>query len=154
MNNYSIYKDLFEVFSQEINTNTKLIIALICFICVNLVVTLLNIYSQNRLKNKEKKIFSFNLKEKRRIEILEILYNMMERLSNFDGKENHEIFLNDIKEFELYVNTNKLFISKSIQKIITEYSDYQKNVLVDFRKKSYEFEIKTFNKFYNCFNQC
>lgn len=151
MNDYSALKDLFEIFSNEITTNSKLTITLICFIVVNLGVTLLNIFSQNRLKNKEKKIYSFNIKEKRRIEILEELYNKMENLSNFDGKERSDQFLQQIKEMEAYTNKNRLYLPKPIQKITNDYSDYLKNVLTDFRKKNYEFEMNVFNKYCKLF---
>jgi hypothetical protein len=151
MNDYSALKDLLEIFSNEITTNSKLAIALICFIGINLVVTLLNIFSQNRLKNKEKQIYSFNLKEKRRIEILEELYTKMEDLSNFDGKERSDEFLQQIKEMEAFTNKNRLYLPKQIQKITNEYSDYLKNVLTDFRKKNYEFEMNIFNKYCKLF---
>lgn len=151
MNNYTVYKDLLENFGKEINTNSNLTFALICFISLNLIVTIMNIFSQNRLKNKEKKIFSFNLKEKRRIEILEELYNKMENLSNFDGKERSDEFLLQIKEMEAFTNKNRLYLPKQIQKITNEYSDYLKSVLTDFRKKNYEFEINVFNKYSKLF---
>jgi len=152
MNNVSIIKDLFEIYSKDIQNNTKLLIALIVFISINLIVTFINIYAQIKLKNKEKKIYSFNLKEKRRIETSEELFKMLDELTFFDGKNTNDSFLTKIQTLERYVSSNKLYISKDVQSIVQDYNDYFKSVLTDYRTKDYAKEIEFTKCFCNIFN--
>jgi len=152
MNNVTVIKDLFEIYSKDIQNNTKLLIAMSIFILINLIVTFVNIWAQVKLKNKEKKIYSFNLKEVRRIEISEKLYNQLDNLTFFDGKNNNEIFLIKIQELEKFVSSNKLYISKNVFKNVQGFSDYFKSVLVDYRKKDYAKEMELTENFCNIFN--
>lgn len=152
MNNISAIKDLFEIYSKDIQSNSKLLIALIVFISINLVVTFINIWAQINLKNKEKKIYSFNLKEKRRIEILEELFKQIDNLTYYDGKENNEIFLSKIQSLEKYVCANRLYIPKNIYKTVQDFNDYFKCYLTDYRKKDFASEMKLTEDFCNIFN--
>ncbi len=152
MNDYSALKDILEIFSNEVSTNSRLAIALICFIGINLIVTILNILSQNRLKNKEKKIYSFNIKEKKRIEISEELFLQLDNLTFYNGKDDNDVFLNKIQILERYVTSNRLYISKSIFSNVEEQCDYFKSVLGDYRKKNYAKELEFTKNFCNIFN--
>jgi hypothetical protein len=73
MNNFGILKQLIESYSKDIALNNKLLVALIVFISINLITTIINIISQHRLKNKDKKIISFKIKEEKRILIFEAI---------------------------------------------------------------------------------
>lgn len=152
MNNVSVIKDLFEIYSNDIQNNTKLLIALSVFILLNLIVTLTNIYAQVKLKNKEKRIHSFNLKEKRRIEVAEELFRQLDLLTFYDGKSDNEEFLLGIKDIEKYVSANRLYISKNVLTIIQDFADYFKSILVDFRRKDYAKEMAFTSSFCKIFN--
>lgn len=152
MNDYGALKDLMENSNSEINTNSKLAFILICFISINLIVTLLNIFSQNRLKNKEKKIYSFNIKEKKRIDISEELFTQLDKLTFFNGKDDNDIFLNKIQILEKYVTSNRLYISKNTYRNVQEQCDYFKSVLADYRKKDYAKELGFTKNFCIIFN--
>lgn len=152
MNDYGALKDLMENSNSEINTNSKLAFILICFISINLIVTLLNIFSQNRLKNKEKKIYSFNIKEKKRIDISEELFTQLDKLTFFNGKDDNDIFLNKIQILEKYVTSNRLYISKNTYRNVQEQCDYFKSVLADYRKKDYAKELGFTKNFCTIFN--
>lgn len=152
MNNASVIKDLFEIYSTDIQNNTKLLIALIVFISINLVVTFVNIWAQIKLKNKEKKIHSFNLKEKRRIEISEELFTQLDKLSFYDGKAINDSFLHEIQILEKYISSNRLYIPKNVYTNVQDQSDYFKSVLADHRKKDYAKEMELTKIFCNLFN--
>lgn len=55
MLNVAAIKNLFDIYSKDIQNNSKLLVALIVFISINLIVIFINIWAQVKLKNKEKK---------------------------------------------------------------------------------------------------
>lgn len=153
MNNFGILKDLLESYSKDIALNNKLLIALIVFISINLITTVINIISQHRLKLKDKKIISFKIKEEKRISIFESIYQMLDKMTFYTGRDDCEEFLNSIQEAEKYISNNKIYIDKKEQKLMYETTDYFKTVVTDFRKKDYSNEIKLFDKLSTKFNK-
>jgi len=152
MNNLGAYEKLFELYSNDIQNNTKLIIVLSIFIIINLIVTILNIISANRIKNKEKKIFSYNIKETKRIDIYEKLYHLVENLTNIDSIHNDEILLDEMRKIEQYVSKNNLYISKNIKNCTNEILDYFKSVLINIKLKDYKLEFSLLDKYSKIFN--
>jgi len=152
MNDFSLITGLFDTYSKDIQSNSKLLITVIIFISINLIITLINIYAQVSLKEKEKKIFSFNLKEKKRIEVFEVLFVKLDLLTFFDGKVNNANFLIDIQNIDKYVTSQRLYIPNALFKVVQEYNDYYKSVLSDYRKKNYATEIDLSNKLCLIFN--
>ena len=146
MNNLGVLNKLIESYSGDLMLNSKLLIALSIFIFINLITTIINIYSQHVLQTKEKKIFSFTIKEKRRIEIFEEIYLLLDNLSFFDGRSDNAEFLIQIQSTEQVISSHKLFLPKKEQILIYNISDYYKTVLTDHRKKNYENETELFKK--------
>jgi flagellar biosynthesis component FlhA len=153
MNNFGILNELIEGYSQDIALNNKLLIALIVFISINLITTIINIVSQHRLKQKDKKIISFKIKEEKRISIFESIYQKLDKMTFFTGREDCEEFLNLIQETEKYISNNKLYMNQKELKLMYETTDYFKTVLADYRKKDYSNEIKLFDRLSAKFNK-
>ncbi len=153
MNNFGILEKLMESYSNDIAFNNKLVVALIIFISLNLITTIINLISQHNLKLKEKKIISFKIKEEKRTVIYEIIYKNLDKMTFYIGKNDSNDFLNSIQETERYISRNKLYIDKSCQQLINEILDYFKTVLADYRKKDYSIEMKLFEKLSSNFNK-
>lgn len=153
MNNLGAYKELFEIYSTDIQKNTKLIIALSIFIGINLLVTILNIISQHVLRTKDKKIFSFTIREKKRVEHFECVYQKFDDLTFFDGRQDNPTFLTKIQELQKYITHHKLYFNKKELKLMNDYSDYFTTVLSDHRKKDYQLEFSHFEKLQKAFNK-
>jgi len=68
MNDFGALQNLIEAANNNINSNYNLTLTLLGFVCVNFLLTCLDIFFQFRLKNKEKSINSHNLKEAKRID--------------------------------------------------------------------------------------
>lgn len=153
MNNFGILKELIESYSKDIALNNKLLIAVLIFILINLFTTIINIISQHRLKNKDKKIISFKIKEEKRILIFEGIYRELDKMTFFSGKDDSEQLLQSIQEIERNISSNKIYIGKKELKIMYETTDYFKTVASDFRRKNYESEIEFFDRLSNVFNK-
>ena len=150
MNNFGILKDLIESYSKDIALNNKLLVALLVFISINLITTIINIISQHRLKNKDKKIISFKIKEGKRISIFETIYQKLDEMTFFSGKDDSEKLL---QETEKHISSNKIYIGKKELKLMYVATDYFKTVASDYRKKDYAEEIKFFDKLSATFNK-
>ena len=153
MNNIGILKDLLENYSEDIERNNQLIIALLIFILINLMTTIVNIISQHKLKAKDKKIISFKIIEKKIISIFEIIYQKLEKITFYDGRDDSENFLLSIQDVETYISYNKLYIKKKNQDSMYNITDYFKTILSDYRKKDYAKEIKLFEKLSSNFSK-
>lgn len=153
MNDIGVLKELIDKFSNNIDNSNKLSIALMIFMLINLLMSLINIYSDHKLKNKEKKIFSFSLKEKRRIEIFEKIYQLQDKLTFYDGRNDNNTFLLDIQSIQVYVSQNKLYLSNKEQQLINEINDYFKTVLTNYRIKDYRKEAELFKKMEGLFRE-
>jgi Icc-related predicted phosphoesterase len=153
MNNFGILKQLIESYSKDIALNNKLLVALIVFISINLITTIINIISQHRLKNKDKKIISFKIKEEKRILIFEAIYQKLDKMTFFSGKDDSENLLKSIQETEKNISSNKIYIGKKELKLMYNVTDYFKTVASDYRKKDYASEIKLFDKLSDTFNK-
>ncbi len=146
MNNLGVLKDLMQTFSNDIDRNNHLLIALLIFILINLLTTIINIASQHKLKSKDKSIISFKIKEQKRISVFESIYRKLDKMTFLDGKTESEELLQQIQNVEKSISKNKLHIDKKNQKLMYEITDYFKTVLTDFRKKDYTKEIQLFDK--------
>lgn len=146
MNNLGAIQELLETYSDDIARNNQLLIAMLIFIGVNLLSTLINIISQHRLKSKDKKIISFKIKEQKRVSIFESIYRKLDKMTFLEGKTESDELLESIQNVEKYISKNKLYIDKKDQKLMYEITDYFKTILTDYRKKEYGKEIKLFDK--------
>jgi hypothetical protein len=151
MNNLGAYKDLFEIYSTDLQQNTKLIITLTIFIGINLLVTILNIISQQVLKTKDKKIFSFTIREKKRIKHFEYVYQKFDDLTFFDGRQNNDSFLSNIQGLQKYITHHKLYFNKKELTLMNDYSDYFTIILSDHRKKDFQLEFSHAEKLQKAF---
>ena len=146
MNNIGILKDLLKTYADDIERNNQLLIALLIFISINLITTIINIISQHKLKSKDKSIISFKIKEQKRISIFENIYRKLDKMTFLDGKTEADELLLLIQDVEKSISKNKLYIHKKNQKLMYDITDYFKTTLTDYRKKDYSKELKLFDK--------
>lgn len=143
MNNLGALQNLIESLNNDISSNNKLIIGLSVFVGLNLILAIMNIIFQFRLKDKEKDINSYNLREAKRIEQQHCLYSMLENLSYYDGNtETIQFYHSKVSEINKFLTREKLFLSGHLIKISQQYTDYFLGVLSDYRTKSYEREME------------
>jgi hypothetical protein len=153
MNDFSALKELIDNLSNDISSNNSLIIALSGFVGLNLLLAILNIVFQFKLKNKDKEINSHNLREVKRIEQQNSLYSMLECLSYYDGnKENFQLYHEKVSEINKFITRERLFLSKHLIRIAQQYVDYFLGVLSDYRTKSYEKEMVMLESYSTKFN--
>ncbi|MGO4921464.1 hypothetical protein [Maribacter spongiicola] len=146
MNNIGILKDLLQTYADDIEKNNQLLIALLVFISINFLTTIINIISQHKLKSKDKNIISFKIKEQKRISIFESIYIKLDKMTFLDGRTESEELLQLIQNVEKLISKNKLYIHKKNRKLMYDITDYFKTTLTDYRKKDYSKEIKLFDK--------
>jgi hypothetical protein len=153
MNNLGGLLKLIEQLESDLSTNNKLIIALSIFVLLNFVLAGLNIFFQFKLKNKDKEINHHNLRESKRIENQERLYILLESLTYFDGNpKGKDAFQKTITEINQFLTQKRIYLNKDIIKISQEFTDYNTQILVDYRKKNYEKEILILEKYNIKFN--
>jgi hypothetical protein len=112
---------------------------------------LIKVISEHKVKNLEKKIFSFNKKEEKRIGIYEAIYGKLDALTYVDPRQS-AVLVSMVTEIDRYVSLNNLYISKSIADVINRYCDYYRQVSTDFRRKDVRSENLMIQEYKNLFN--
>lgn len=149
MNNFGLLKAI----TSSIASSNDISIAILTFISLNFVLTSINVWFQFRLKRKDKELHRSNLIEEKRIKINEELFSKFQKLNYFEPKPNNSSYLKQITSLERFVNTNRLYIKKSVSKLVVKFTDYHKSVLTDIRKKNIVVEDKIIDEFAKIFNK-
>ncbi|RIV25123.1 hypothetical protein DYU11_07340 [Fibrisoma montanum] len=119
-----ILKDLVEKFEKS----HSLLITILVFVGVNILVSLINVWVQYKLKRLETRVHSDNIKESKRIEIMHELYRKMDLLRN--------IFNDDVtlqRELQItskYINENSIYLKDNEEQIARNCCDYFSTILV------------------------
>ena len=72
--------------------------------------------------------------EEKRIKVLETLFKKLDAISLYDKSQEEEM-LTDLKEINIFITQNILYIPKKLQSTANNILDYFKNILTDFRQK-------------------
>lgn len=153
MNNLGVIEKLINNLSDDISTNNSLIISLSIFVGLNLLLVIINIIVQFKLKNKEKEINNHNLREEKRIQHQENLYQMLEELTYYNGaSDDKSVYHEKLSDINKCLTQKKLYLEKSIVTIAQNFNDYFLTVLTDYRKKDYKYEITLLEEFSKQFN--
>lgn len=142
----------FQDLSKNIESVKKFIVAFVVFATLNIISIVGNLFMQFKLKNKDKDIIKFNLRENERIKILFHLYELLEQLTYYNGDERDE-FLEKTKKINRFITKNKLYLDKSFIKIAQEMNDYFLTVISDYRNKDYKNETKLLDEYTKLFNK-
>ena len=148
MNDYSLTK---EVLGANANL-TSILWIIVCLLSINLLIELFRFATASILSSQERKNKRTLLIEEKRIKILEELFRKLDSLTLLDKSDNERL-LQSLKEINLYVSQNKIYIPKRFQFITNSILDYFKGVLTDFRQKSIEKETNLFQKFCDEFDK-
>ena len=151
MNDFGALQNLIEAANKSIDSNYNLTLTLLGFVCLNFLLTCLDIFFQFKLKNKEKSINSYNLKEVKRIETQDELYKLLEELTYYDGT-NTQSYQAKSAAINKFLTQKKIYLSKNIIKISQNFNDYFLTVLGDYRRKNYSTEIEYLEEYNKAFN--
>lgn len=151
MNDLGALQELITNANDKINDHTKLLITLAIFVFINIIATVLDIYFQFKLKEKDKGINKHVLRESKRIDTQEELYNMLEELTYFDNS-NSQVYQIKSSSINKYLTKKKIYLNKEIITVTQEFNDYFLNVLSDYRNKDYQKEIDYLERYSKIFN--
>ena len=131
MNDYSLTKDAIHNYG-EINGLIKTLIILVSVdILIELIRFGVSLYLSKKDKNNKRQL----LIEEKRIKVLETLFKKLDAISLYDKSQEEEM-LTDLKEINIFITQNKLYIPKKLQSTANNILDYFKNILTDFRQKT------------------
>jgi len=147
MNSLSVIKAIKEFFAGTTGAE----MAILIFIVLNILITIFNSWVQFRLKMKDRKNIGFKIREEKKVVIYEKAFSQMQELNYANPEINKDGFLDLIINLEKYKELNRLYICDKTSKVITEFCDYCKTILTDYRKKDLNKEekyVNTFKKLY------
>ncbi len=136
-----------------LHVNQPLITSLIITVGINLLLTIISLGTQIYLKNHEKKINAFNIRETNRIKILEEVYARMINLTLYTGVHSNSQFISELNEFRIFIQEKRIYINKNIQKLIHDYIAYLEPILNNYTLKNIKKEDTFFERFDQLFNK-
>ena len=123
------------------------------FISINILIAIINWLIQRNVKNIENKIYKKKVREDRKITIIEEVYGELVSFTYILDKEEMSNSISKISSLEKKVSENRLYIDSNMNKKITKFLDYLKNLLSDFRLKNFEKEQTLLNNIEKEFNK-
>ena len=145
-------KDLFEALTQALGFTNNLILILLALLMLNILSIGLRFYLDQKLKDRESRIFRKNMISKRSIKVQEEIYRKMEALTLYSKGEEHQL-LEDLVELQQFVITKRLYISPDLEKLANQILDYFRNLITDYRRKDFKTEQELFNEYSKLFNK-
>lgn len=125
VDNENMAQELLKAITDYLGTtNTVLIIILLL---INIVATLCNILIPIWLKNKEKKIYSFQVKEKTRISLHESIYSTMWVIkTNYLFPDNSHVTSDAYESLRKTITLQSLYLDKKVIAIINKFLDWHR----------------------------
>jgi len=147
----SVFPNTKEVFSrlntEELNSISKLVWIVIFLICFSTLILIL-IHAINFSKAKGNNYIG---ESSRKVEVFEHVYKMFNCYTLYDRDQSQDL-LNEIQVLLKYTIDNGLYIDKRLTTLINDFTDYFKEIIVDYRKKDFSKEQEFQNKFKRLFN--
>lgn len=123
------------------------------FIIINLIIAFVNWLVQKNIKNLEKEIYKQKVREDKVITVLEEVYKELVSYTYIFDKEEIKLKIESVSELEKKIAVNKLYIDQKMNTKITNFIDYIKDIMADFRKKDFKKERALLNEIEKQFNR-
>lgn len=150
---HEIAKEYIDSYNKLVDSHEKFWVWLVVGISVQILSAVLSFLMQLRLKNLEKNITKFNLREEKRISVMEDVYQKMSELTWFFPGES-VVDLNDqIKIIDKLVTSKALYLSNNVRLLVGRYLDHFRNVASNPNRKDISKEEKMLDEFSSFFNQ-
>lgn len=145
------FKTIQALITKELDVlNIKYIII---FFVINLIIVLINWAIQKNIKKLDNVIYRQKVREDKRITILENLYKEFVTFTYILDREIIKTEISKISAIEKTVSENRIYINSQMNKNITDYLDYLKKIISDFRYKNFETERKLLKRIEDEFNK-
>ena len=151
MNDFGALQEIVTSVNTNLCDNNKLLVTLAVFVFVNLIATSLDIFFQFKLKNKEKGINKHNIRETKRVDVQEELYDMLEELTYFDGNNSSQYLIKG-SLINKYLTKKRIYLNKDLITVTQNFNDYFLTVLSDYRNKNYQKEKDYLEEYSKIFN--
>ncbi|GAB3742273.1 hypothetical protein GCM10027594_21740 [Hymenobacter agri] len=147
-----VAKEFMQSFDLLLDAHSKFWLWLIFGIVIQIASALFSIFVQWRLKNIEKNVTKFNLREEKRIVVLEDIYHKMSDLTWFFPGESVEELNVKIQVIDRLVSSKRLYLSEELNRLIGRYLDHFRNVSANHSRKNIQKEEEMLDEFANIFN--
>lgn len=145
------FKTIQALITKELDVlNIKYIII---FFVINLIIVLINWAIQKNIKKLDNVIYRQKVREDKRITILENLYKEFVTFTYILDRDIIKTEISKISAIEKTVSENRIYIDSKMNKNITDYLDYLKKIISDFRYKNFETERKLLKRIEDEFNK-
>ncbi|MDI9365190.1 MAG: hypothetical protein QM541_09585 [Flavobacterium sp.] len=153
LNDFGIIKELLEKQKIDYDNNKTILIIYSLVTTLNIVAIVINYIVQLKIKNADKKIHAFKIREDKRIVIYEQIYQILDSIVDLNPQNEQQEILTKITEVEKIIATKNIYIDKQIKKVTTNFLDYAKEIITQPRKRSYERSAKFLETFKSEFNK-
>jgi hypothetical protein len=148
-----VIKELLTTAQQDRSQLRTVLIWAVVIIVINIISVVWNSVLQVRLKNKEKEIANYNLKQEKRILVYESIFKKFNDLTLFLPHNDVNTLIQDIQSIQGFINYNKIYIDKNSISIYNEFLDYFRKLITFPYQKDVRFESEQLDKIVNDFSR-
>jgi hypothetical protein len=149
---HEISKEYLDAYSTLVSAQSKFWTWLLLGLGLQVLSSLSSLIIQWRLKNLDKNITKFNLREERRIKVYEEVYRQMVGLTWFVPGDSVQQLNQDIFTLDNYSQIQNLYIDSDIKDVLVEYLDHFRSVSATPHLKNIAEESRLLEKYYQLFN--
>ena len=147
-----VAKEYLDAYNGLVSNQSKFWIWLLLGIGLQIISSVISLITQLRLKNLDKNIVKFNLREERRVKVQEEIFRQMVEFTWFIPGDSIDSLRSQIYNLDNYSQVQRLYISDSSRTIINNYLDHFRAVLASPYRKNIEHEQKMLDAYYTIFN--
>ncbi len=138
---------LTKIENEKFNLILKLIWLVIFLVFLSSLISILfNAISNNRAKKS-----NYVGETSKKVEVFEHIYKMYNDYTLYDREQSQDL-LTEIQTLLKYTIDTGLYIDKHLTTLTNDFTDYFKEVIVDYRKKDFKKEQEFHNRFKRLFN--
>lgn len=151
-NDLDVFEKMLNSIDSKLSENAKFILPLIVVVSINIVIGIISLLTQIHLKNKDVEIHKINIRENKKIDVLEKVFQELIKLKNYDRTQTTQL-ISSILSIERLCQSNGLYIDKRMNVILNSILDYFKTIATNFRNKDIKKESKLFDDYTRAFNR-
>lgn len=149
---HEVAKEYLEAYNTLVGAQSRFWTWLLLGFALQVVSSLSSLIIQWRLKNLDKNITKFNLREERRIKVYEEVYRQMVSLTWFIPGDPITQLNSDISSLDSYIQVQKLYIANNVKSVLDDYLDHFRAVVSAPYRKNIAEENRMLEEYYKLFN--
>ncbi|MDO7853590.1 hypothetical protein [Hymenobacter convexus] len=147
-----IIKELLTTASQDRSQLHTILIWAVVILVINVLSVLWNTVLQIRLKDREKDIANYNMKQTKKLAVYESIFDKFNNMTLFMSYGDTAALTQSVQVLQTYINANKIYVDSSSVPIFNKHLDYFRRMIIAPYQKDVRYEAAMLDELVVNFN--